>query len=196
AARPDRYRLLDHVDAREVDADLADLPEALADAVVAEVAQVQKDAAVHAAPLIDLGAFRARDDVAAGQLHHVGRVLLHEALALGVQEVGPLGARRLGDEGTGAFQGGGVELHHLHVDDGRAGPVGQADAVAGADERVGAGLVDAAVAAGGHDHGLGADDAELAGADLHGDGALADAVFDDQVGHEPLFVDAQAVLDQ
>ncbi len=89
-----------------------------------------------------------------------------------------------------------MELHHLHVHDRGAGAVGQADAVAGADQGVGAGLVDAAGAAGGHDHGLGADDAELAGADLHRHAALADAVFDDEVRDEPLFVDAQAVLDQ
>ncbi len=37
---------------------------------------------------------------------------------------------------------------------------------------------------------------QLAGADLHRHGALADAVIDDQVGDEPLLVDAQAVLDQ
>src|SRR5205814_5843231 len=74
--------------------------------------------------------------------------------------------------------------------------VSQADAVAGADQGVGGGLVNAAGAASGDDYGLGADDADLAGADLHRHAALADAVFDDEVQDKPLFVDAQTLLDQ
>src|SRR5205814_181455 len=74
--------------------------------------------------------------------------------------------------------------------------VGEADAIAGANEGVGARLVDAAAAAGGHDDGLCADDVDLAGADLHGNGAFADAVLDDEVGDKPLLVNAEAMLDQ
>ena len=82
---------------------------------IAQVAHVEEDAAVDAAAFVDLGLLGARDDVAAGQLHHVGRVLLHEALAGGVEQVGALAAGALGNQHAGALQGRRVELHHLHV---------------------------------------------------------------------------------
>src|SRR3569833_3040245 len=47
---------------------------------------------------------------ARGQLHLVRRVLLHEALAGGVVEVGALAARALGDQQAVALERGGVVL--------------------------------------------------------------------------------------
>src|SRR5690606_17584226 len=158
-ARQDRDGLLDDVHAREVDADFADLPQALADHVLTQVAHVQQYAAVDAPALVDLRLLGAGHDVATRELHHVRRVLLHEALAGGVEQVGALAARALRNQHAGALQGGRVELDHLHVHAFRPRPVGLGDAVARADQGVRARLVYAARAAGAHDHGLGADHA-------------------------------------
>ena len=51
-----------------------------------------------AAALVDLGLLGAGDDVAGGELELVGRVLLHEALALGVEQPRALAAGALGDQ--------------------------------------------------------------------------------------------------
>ena len=110
-------------------------------------------------------------DVARGQLHLVGRVLLHEALALGVVEVGALAAGALGDQQAEPGERGGVVLDHLHVHQRRADAVGHGDAVAGADQGVGGGVVDLAVAAGGEDHGLGGEELHRAVADVARDRA-------------------------
>ena len=81
----------------------------------AEMAQVEEDVAVDAAAFVDLGLLRARDDVAARQLHRVRRVVLEEALALRVEEVRALAAAALGDEHPRRRERRRVELHHLHV---------------------------------------------------------------------------------
>ena len=193
-AGPDRDRLLDDVDVDEVDADLADLPQPFVDQLLVQVAHVQQDAAFHPAAFVDLRLFGARDDVAAGQLHHVRGVTLQEAVALGVEEVGALAARALSDENAAAFQGGGVVLDHLHIHERGAGAPGLADAIACADEGVGAGLVHAAEAAGGDDGALGEDGVELAGADLQRQGAVALAAVGDEGGDEPLFIDPKGGL--
>ena len=92
-------RLARDVDAGEVAADVHDLAQRLVDALARHDRDVERDRAVgEAAALVDLGLLGARDDVARGQLHLVGRVLLHEALALRVVEVRALAARALGDQ--------------------------------------------------------------------------------------------------
>ena len=117
---------------------------------------VQRHGAVgEAAALVDLGLLGAGDDVARGQLQLVGRVLLHEALALGVEQPGALAAGALGDQQPVARQRRRVVLDHLHVHQPGADPVGLGDAVAGHDQPVGGGPVGLAGAAGGEDHGLG-----------------------------------------
>src|SRR4029450_5519928 len=104
--RQDRDRFLDDVDAGKVDTDLADLPETLADDVFTQMAHVEQHAAVDVAPLLDLRLPGAGDDAPAGQLHHVRRVLFHEAVAAGVEEVGAFAASALGYQHAGAFEGG------------------------------------------------------------------------------------------
>jgi hypothetical protein len=152
-----------------------------------------------AAALVDLGLLGAGDDVARGELHLVGRVLLHEALALGVVEVRALAAGALGDEDPVPGQRGRVVLDHLHVHQRRADAVALRDAVAGADERVGGGLEALAGAAGGLDGGLRGEHVHRAVADVAGDraAALAVAVLH-QPGDEPLLVavDLLVVLHQ
>ena len=68
-----------------------------------------------AAPFADLDGHGARDDVARGEVLGVGRIALHEALALGIGEVAALAAHALGDQHAGAEDAGRVELDELHV---------------------------------------------------------------------------------
>ena len=86
-ARADVDRLARDVDAGEVAADVDDLAQRLERALARHHGDVEVDAVAvraDAAALVDLGLLGARDDVARGELHLVGRVLLHEALAVGV----------------------------------------------------------------------------------------------------------------
>ena len=106
---------MDRVDAGEDHRELARAVQALDDLLRAEVAQVEQDVAVDAAALVDLGLLRARDDVAGGELHRVRRVVLQEALALGVEQVGALAAAALRDQHARRRERRRVELHHLHV---------------------------------------------------------------------------------
>ena len=115
SAGPDRDGLVDRVDAGEGHRELPRTGEALDDLLGAEMPQVEQDVALHAAPLVDLGLLRARDDVAACELHRVRRVALQETVALGVEEVRALSAAALGDEDARRRERRRVELHHLHV---------------------------------------------------------------------------------
>ena len=190
AARLDVDRLARDVDAREVAADVDDLAQRLERALARHLGDVQRDRAVReAAALVDLGLLGARDDVARGELHLVGRVLLHEALALGVVEVRALAAGALGDEDPVPGQRGRVVLDHLHVHQRGADAVGLRDPVAGADERVGGRLEALAGAAGGEDRRLGGEQLHRAVADVAGDRAAAVAlVVLHERGDEPLLV--------
>ena len=91
---------------------------------------------------------------------HVGDVVEHEALALGVAQHAAVAAHALGDEQAAHAErpdhAGGVELDALHVDQLGAGPQGHRVAVAGALPGVGRELPGLADAAGREDDGLGA----------------------------------------
>ena len=200
AAGLDVDRLARDVHAREVAPDVDDLAQRLERALARDLGDVQRDRAVReAAALVDLGLLGARDDVAGGQLDLVGRVLLHEALALGVVEVRALAAGALGDEDPVARQRGRVVLDHLHVHQRGADAVGLRDPVARADERVGGRLEALARAAGGVDDGLGREELHRAVADVARDraAAVAGLVLDER-RHEPLLVavDRLVVLHQ
>ena len=170
-------RLAGDVDAGEVAADEHDLAQRLVDALLRDDGDVERDGAVgEAAALVDLGLLGARDDVARRKLHLVGRVALHEALALGVQQVRALAAGALGDQEALAGQAGRVVLDHLHVHQRRADAVGHRDPVAGADQGVGGRLPDLAVAAGREDHVLRLEQLHRAVAHVAGDGPDALAV--------------------
>ena len=111
----------------EVAAHVDDLAQRLVDALARHDRDVERDGAVgEAAALVDLGLLRARHDVARGQLHLVRRVLLHEALAQRVVEVGALAARALGDQQPVPGERRRVVLDHLHVHQRRAHAVGHA----------------------------------------------------------------------
>ena len=68
---------------------LARAVQALEDSLGAEMAEVEQDVPVQRRALVDLGLLGARDDVARGELHRVGRIPHEEALAVLVQEVRP-----------------------------------------------------------------------------------------------------------
>jgi hypothetical protein len=97
----------------------------------------------------------AGHDVARAQVG-LGVLAGHEGVAGGVAQhrAGP--AHGLADQGQGARghrEGGGVELGHLEVREGRAGAGGQGHAVGGGADRVGRAGEQVAHAAGGEDHG-------------------------------------------
>ena len=179
--RADGHGVGDHVDTLELECEVADLGQALHDLVGAQVAHVEHHVALHAlakaAALLDLSLDGACDEVARAELHLLGCVALHEALALVVDEVAALAAAGLGQERAAARKSRGVELDHLGVLDGHARPHRRGDAVAGHVRGVGrAGPVDAPKAAGAQDDALGLEGDDLAGAQVDGDEA-GDAVF-------------------
>ena len=122
-----------------------------------------------AAAGLDLGLLGAGDDVARGEFHASGGVVLHEAEAVGVDDVRAFAASRLGEQDAGALQSGRVELDELHVLQRDAGAVGHDHAVAGGGEGVGGDAEGASVAASAEHDGLGRDRLDLAGEDVVGD---------------------------
>jgi len=125
-----------------------------------------------------------------------GSYFLHEAVAVAVGEVAALAARALGDQAADAVDARRMELHELHVLQRQAGAQHHGVAVAGAGVGRGAGLVDAAAAAGGDHRGVGAE--AVQGAVLHADRhqAAAGAVLVHQeVDGEVLDEEARLVLE-
>ena len=86
-------------------------------------------------------------------------------------------------------------LDHFHVHQRGASTVGQAYAIAGADEGIGAGLVHSADTPSGYYHCLGLNRVHLAGTHVYRDGSLADTFVHYEGGHEPLLVDLDASLE-
>ena len=146
------------------------------------------DRAVHPAALLDLGRLRARDDVARGELHRVRRVVLHEALAVLVDQEPALAAAALGDEDPGREQRRRVELHELHVLQREPGAEGHRHPVAGARVRVRGRPVEATRAARREDDGLAADRPQAAVEQVPADDALAAIVVHDEAPCEELLV--------
>ena len=150
-AGADRDRLLDRIDARVVDRELARPGQPRADLLRAEVREVEQHAAVDAAPLLDLLPLGARDDVARRELHRDRRRLGHEAVAAGVAQVAALAAAALGDQHAVRAQRRRMELHELHVLQRHARPPGHRHAVGRARVRVRRAVVHAPHAAGRED---------------------------------------------
>src|SRR3954469_11052674 len=191
-AGADQDRLGGDVDACEVLADVHDLAQRLERALLRDDGDVQRDprpARADATAFVDLDLLGARDDVARGELHLVGRHLLHEAIAVGVEQVRALAARALGDQEAVLDERRGVVLDHLHVHERRADPEGLRHAVARADQAVGGRLVALPGAAAGEDHVLRAEAPHAPRADVASHATDAGAVLVlDQRGGEPLLV--------
>jgi hypothetical protein len=126
--------------------------------------------------------------VAGGEFLLLRLVVGHEAVAVGVLEQAAVAPAALGDQDAGGDDGGGVELHRLHVAQaGDAGFQGQGGAHALVDEGVGADAPDAAVAPRGDDRGLRQVGREFAGDQVAHHGAMAAvAVVDQGQGLDPL----------
>ncbi len=159
-----------------------------------EVAQVEEDVPVHAAPFVDLGLLRARDDVAARELHRVGCVVLEETLTLGIQKVRAFPAAALRDEHSRGRERRRVELHHLHVLERHAQAERHRHPVARACVGVRRSRVEPPRPAGREDHGLRADRAQAAVQEIPADDALATVLVLDELPGEVLLVDLEVTL--
>ena len=141
-----------------------------------------------AAAFADFDGHRARDDVARGEVLGRRRIALHEAFALGVDQIAAFAARAFGDQAARAVDAGRVELDELHVLQRQAGAQHHGAAVAGAGVGRGAGDIGAAIAAGGQNDVVWARKTmQRAVVELQRDDAAADAlVVHDQVDGEVL----------
>src|SRR5690606_28032958 len=138
----------------------------------------------------------AGDHVAAGQILGVGRIALHEALAMHVDQVTTLAAATFGHQYASTGNTGRVELPHLDVLHRHAGTQGHADTVTGIDQGVGGRGVDAAGTAGGQHDRLGADVHGLAVFDADGDDTNDGAVLvRHQINRIPLVEERGAGLE-
>ena len=143
-----------------------------------------------AAAFADFDGHRARDHVARREILGGRRIALHEALALGIDEIAALAARALGDEAAGAVNPGRMELDEFHVLQRQAGAQRHRAAVAGLGVGAGAGMINAPVAAGGEDRGLRPEAMQCAVVELERDHAAAGAlIVHDQVDGEELDVE-------
>ncbi|KAG0922825.1 hypothetical protein G6F31_019753 [Rhizopus arrhizus] len=87
--RNDGDRFLDRVDVAELDGDFADRGQTLVDDVGAQVVQLQDDVAAvrtETAAFLDFLVHRAGHEVTRSQILQRGRIALHEAFAILVQE--------------------------------------------------------------------------------------------------------------
>src|SRR3990170_4205687 len=193
-----RDRLLDRVHMGETHGQLADAGQAFFYDLRAQVIHLEQHVVLRgpaAAALVHLGVYRAAHHVARGEIPGLRRVALHEAFAVAVDQVAALPAHALGDQYPDAGDARGVELHELHVLQRGAGAQRDGHAVAGVDEGVGGGAVDARGAAGGDQRRLGLDNERRAGFDLDRQRPEAIAVsVHEQVHDEELVEEVRARL--
>src|SRR5690625_1294936 len=88
--------------------------------------------------------------VAASQVFGVGRIALHKALAVLIDQVAALAPTAFGDQSTRTVNAGGVELPHFNILNREPSTQGHTDTIAGIDMRIGGGSVNAPGTAGGH----------------------------------------------
>src|SRR5690554_5062616 len=133
--------------------------------------------------------------VTTGKVLGVGRITLHEALAVLVDQITTFTTTAFGHQHPGAINAGGVELPHLHVLHGEAGTQRHADTIAGIDQGIGGRSVDTSRSTGRHDSGLGFDVYDFASLDIHGDTAhhVTAGVFN-QIYRKPLIEEGGVVL--
>src|SRR5262249_37328078 len=141
---------------------------------------------------------RLAEPVARSELHRLQSrpwiggpktVILQIAVAVLEGEDGTLSARTLGYQYAGAGEPGRVILDELHVLERDARAINHRHAVAGLDRAVGGEGKDAAAAAGADDHGLGVEGEQPPRAHLHGEGAHAAPILDQEIDCEE-FIEA------
>ena len=111
----------------------------------------------------------ARDHIAAGEVFGIGRIALHEALAVFVDEITALTTHALGNQRTGTRNAGWVKLPELHVFQRKSGAQREPQAIASIDERIGGVLKNAPRAAGSQHGGTRFYEQRLAGFDFQRD---------------------------
>ena len=164
----DGYRLNRRIDAEVGPAEVGDVGDLLLDDLLSQLRRVEEDVVVdlpvaaHAVAALELAQDGLADEVARRQVEELGRVFLHEALALSVPEHSALAPHRLGDEDAHAGDARGVELVELHVLEGDSPAEGQGETVARIGVGVGGGLEHPAEAAGREHDRLGPDGVQLA----------------------------------
>ena len=200
AGRDDGNGFLDRIHVGEGARELADARQTGFQYLFAEVIQLELDVrapgTVTATAFADLDHDGASHHVATGQVLGVGRITLHEALAIFVEQIAAFTTATLGHQYPCPGDAGGVELPELHVLHADPGTQCHADAVTRVDVGVGGGLVDATGAAGGEHRGLGLEVDDFAA--LHVDGGTADDVAVlvlHQIQGIPLGEDGGLVLD-
>ena len=186
-SRDDRDRLLGRVDAGENTRIFDDAGKAFANDLRIEMGQVE----IHVVALgTDPTAFanfnrdRTAHHVAGGQILGVGRVALHEFLALGIGEVSAFAPSALGEQHANAVDAGRMELDEFHVLKRQPGAQHHAIAVAGAGMGRGAGEISASVSAGRQNRHMGVEAVDRAVFEIPGDNAAAGAVFHHQIDGE------------
>src|SRR3546814_333902 len=85
----------------------------------------------------------ARYHVTAGEILVVGRITLHQTLAIFIDEITAFATAAFGYQHTGTVDASGMELPHFDVLHLHAGTQTHADAIAGIDHGVGGGGKDA-----------------------------------------------------
>lgn len=168
--------------------ELRELREACFEGAGGEVADVEID--VREIRFADLGDDRPADDVARGEFEG-WVIILHEAVAVAIDEVAAFAADGFGDEGAacaGDVEGRGVELDHLHVLESRAGAVGHGVTIGGRDLGIGGLAEELTRPAAGEDGALGPDEGDFALDE--GDCADTLALIGEEIDDEGGFGDA------
>jgi hypothetical protein len=158
-----------------------------------------------AAPFPDLHRHRAANDVARGKILGGGRVALHEALALGIDEIAAFAARPLSDQAACAIDAGWVELHELHILQRQADAQRHRVAVPGASVSRSGREISAAIAASGEHSGLSAEPMDRTVIQLEADDAAHCAlgvpdeidgeIFDEELALRPQRLTVERVQD-
>jgi hypothetical protein len=170
-----------------------DLGQAGADALRPEVAKIQPERlfqVAHATAGLDLGVLGARDDVARRELHLVGRVPRHEALALRIDEVTSFASARLAQEHAGRVEPGRVKLQHLQIHGRGSAAQGHGQAVAGVGEGIGVDGPRARVPARREHRARRAQADDAAGSELEREDSFTSFVAAGEAQHDELLVEA------
>ena len=132
--------IADGIHVGELDRDFADRRQALHDGFSAQVIEFQEHMITvwaAAPPFLDLLVHGTRHEVTRRQVFERGRITLHEALAVLVEQDAPFATHALGNQHARAGHAGGVKLPKLHVFKRNAGTRSDPHPVTGIDERVG-----------------------------------------------------------
>ncbi len=198
AGRDDWNRVFRRINVSEGFRQLYDTRQTLTKHFFAQVIQLQEHVVAllaTAAAFEDFHDHGTRHDVTARQVFGVGRIALHETLAILVDQVATFTTATFGDQRARTVNTGRVELPHFHVLHREAGAQRHADTVTGVDQGVSGRRVDASSTAGRQHGGFRLNVHHFAGFDTHGDTAHHVTVgVLDQIHRVPLVQERGVVL--